>query len=346
LNRDRRADIAIVTAPNTGLLLTTFFNSGSGTFTQGSSFSVNLDQVAHMIAADINADGFMDILMSDYQTTPSVAVFLGASDGNLTAASYFGPNADDVLAVGDVNADGVPDLVTSVHKGSKIAVYLNTTQENAGSLTFSDAIMSSGVMHNLGIALADFNGDGILDAVQSDFFNNYASVVCGTAKGTFTVAGQYNFAHPYPSLSSPIVGDFNEDGHLDFAIANWGTSSHDYSSVDVFLNNGDGTFASAVEYASPLTSPNPEYVTVADVNGDGHQDLITGGGNNGTAVWLGGGNGQFTYSTGWNQDGRTGPAYVGLVNNDRYSDIVTFLCGSTNLSLPGSLQPLLYANCQ
>ena len=61
-------------------------------------------------------------------------------------------------------------------------------------------------------------------------------------------------------------GDFRGVGKTDLAIAN------SANSIDVLLGNGDGTFATAVNY--PLASGFPTAIVAADVNGDGKQDLV------------------------------------------------------------------------
>ena len=62
------------------------------------------------------------------------------------------------------------------------------------------------------------------------------------------------------------VGDFNGDGKADLAVANLGSNN-----VAVLLGNGNGTFATAVTYASGGTAPFS--VAVGDFNGDGKLDL-------------------------------------------------------------------------
>ena len=61
------------------------------------------------------------------------------------------------------------------------------------------------------------------------------------------------------------TGDFNQDGHTDFAIA-------DSLAVDVYLNNGNGTYALSGTY-QPLAA---RQVETADINRDGKLDLDRG----------------------------------------------------------------------
>src|SRR5437588_4328139 len=78
---------------------------------------------------------------------------------------------------------------------------------------------------------------------------------------------------------SVAVGDFNGDGKLDVAVADYNTSA-----VSALLGNGDGTFQVQVEYA---TGTFPHGVAVGEFNGDGKLDLAVAnsGSNNVSVLW-------------------------------------------------------------
>jgi FG-GAP-like repeat/Cep192 domain 4/HYDIN/CFA65/VesB-like, Ig-like domain len=81
-------------------------------------------------------------------------------------------------------------------------------------------------------------------------------------------------------------GDFNGDGKMDLAVANWESNS-----VSVFLSNGDGTFQAAQTVS---TSAEPFSLAVGDFNGDGKIDLAVGFESSvGVSVLLGNGDGTF-----------------------------------------------------
>ena len=67
---------------------------------------------------------------------------------------------------------------------------------------------------------------------------------------------------------SIAVGDFNEDGNLDVAVANFLSNS-----LSVLLGDGAGSFGAAESYA---VGTNPISLTTADLNGDGVLDLAFG----------------------------------------------------------------------
>lgn len=118
------------------------------------------------------------------------------------------------------------------------------------------------------------------------------------------------------SASAVATGDFRNDGIMDMAVAN---SSN---SVDVFLGNGNGGFAAAVNY--PLGSGFPVAIIGGDFNGDGKLDLaVLLGHTKKVAILQGNGDGTFTLLA---QEPSTGNGPIALaaadVNNDGNLDLV------------------------
>jgi hypothetical protein len=174
--------------------------------------------------ADLNGDGNLDAV--GYGDWP-VFAYQGNGRGGLVVASYFYPTSGTrALAVGDFTGDGIPDLAVS---GGAVEIFTGL-----GDGTFEEPIVhfANGYEHT-GVAVADFNADGKLDAVTSDADTGTVSELLGNGDGTLTYAGAYAVGL-FPSAIS--VGDFNGDGRPDVATANAGSNT-----VSVLLNDGAWT---------------------------------------------------------------------------------------------------------
>ena len=107
------------------------------------------------------------------------------------------------------------------------------------------------------------------------------------------VGGQFKHAVYYKlgSQQRPyevITADFNHDGNVDLAIANWLSGS-----VSILLGNGDGTFQKALMFSDP----GPVQIAAGDFDEDGNIDLAVlefgGTGHSVVALYMGEGNGKF-----------------------------------------------------
>ena len=125
------------------------------------------------------------------------------------------------------------------------------------------------------MAVGDVNGDGKLDLViksvsflDSDAFQ--VGVLLGNGDGTFQ-APLLGAAQPGGS-GDLALGDFNNDGRMDAAVADQlGASS---GNLSVFAGNGDGTFQSLIRLDLLTGGNDPLGVAAADLNGDGLVDLV------------------------------------------------------------------------
>jgi hypothetical protein len=324
---DGTPDLAYTAITPAGWNVSVLLNNGDGTFRPVGDFP---GDGAWMTAADLTGNGVIDLVNGS-------KVFLGNGDGTFRFASQIAGTGIHV-AVADVNHDGKPDLVTPLSDAGVLLVYPGN-----GDGTFQSPL-STGIplSGRDAVAVGDFNGDGNLDVAVTG--TNRVRILLGNGDGTFRTGPTYTTPSSTTSLaavdlngdgaldlvaggnvllgngdgtfqapqdnyvgsetSDVTVGDFNGDGAPDFATANVGGAT-----LNVRLNNGDGTFVQAPRYGRTDT---PYFDTAtADVNGDGILDLVSTGG-----VLLGNGDGTFQDPVPF--DGLPSPALaVAVLDGDR-----------------------------
>jgi hypothetical protein len=265
---DMAVSIYSVSGPGTIMVL---LGNGDGTFT-ATAASVQLGTApASLFVGDFNGDGIPDLLATTSSKVGSIVtntttVLLGNGKGDFTAlpASSWQATAVPTFAVGDFNGDGKLDI--AVIGGGQIDVYLGN-----GDGTFATPAGESSSGGTLGpVVVADFNGDGIPDLGFLD-----GTVALGNGDGTFAYLNASPMQAAFQGDIPPIIpqllaaGDFNGDGIPDLAIAC--SDIHEANVVVVLLGNGNGTFRVATEQPGAY---GPEFLGVADFNGDGFADLV------------------------------------------------------------------------
>ena len=229
--------------------------------------------------------------------------------------------AASAIVTADFNQDGIPDFaVSNSNSPQQLTVYLGKGDGSFQAGVSSVVSADPNLYHALGIAAGDFNADGIPDLAFGFNAGGTIAILLGNGDGTFRNGQSLSVPPPNggsTTIENIVVGDFNNDGVLDLAFANDGTSA-----IEVFFGVGDGTFSNAPAIiADPTGMANR--IAVGDVNNDGNLDIVAFQSYNNTfAVILGKGDGTFqsevTYPTG--TDAAQGA--LGDLNHDGYLDIV------------------------
>lgn len=197
------------------------------------------------------------------------------------AATYPAASSPVSVAIGDINGDGKADAVFAVGFANpgKVAIFHG---DGTGALTAAPSLNLGG-QSAFGIAIGDFNRDGIRDLAVSIAGTAKVAILLGTGGGAFATPVEYAIG------SSPgdiAIADFNRDGKADLAIV-----CQVSDAVSVLLGNGDGTFGAAT---SVPVGDAPFGIATADFNGDGNPDLVTANSFSGDlSVLLGDGSGGF-----------------------------------------------------
>jgi Bacterial Ig-like domain (group 3)/FG-GAP-like repeat len=181
------------------------------------------------------------------------------------------------VAVGDLNQDGKPDLITTNSVSGKVAVFLGT----------GDGSFASGVEYAAGslpasVVVADVDGDGRPDVIVCDESEGAIQVLLGIGNGKLQAAQSYAVGIKPAFL---VTGDFNGDGKTDVAVA-----ARSGETLAVLLNDGKGNLQKPV--LSGLHK-SPTSLSAADFNSDGHFDIALANSDGTISVLLGAGNGAF-----------------------------------------------------
>jgi hypothetical protein len=163
------------------------------------------------------------------------------------------------MAIGELNGDGKPEVVTADCDSTTVSVL-----RNRGDGTFestSDYAAGDGPKR---VEIADLNGEGKNDLVVANSGPSISVLL--------NEAGAFGPRASYAVGGSPeevLIADLNGDGQSDLVVVT-GTGSTNVLSV--LLNRGDGTFEPKRDYSPPQ----PYFLDIAlsDVNGDARPDLV------------------------------------------------------------------------
>jgi hypothetical protein len=181
LNSDGRTDI--VTTNTEGNNATVLLANGNGGFdeAQGSPFACG-DAPFGIAIGDVNGDGNPDLAiinspgsMAEGKGKSGLTVLLGDGTGKFTmmkGSPFEAGRIPSRLTIGDVNGDGVNDIVTSDNDSNKVYLFL---MNRNGSVLSSQTITVGN--HPKGVAIADLNGDRKGDVVVCNVADNDITII-------------------------------------------------------------------------------------------------------------------------------------------------------------------------
>ncbi|MGA2575146.1 MAG: VCBS repeat-containing protein [Bryobacteraceae bacterium] len=249
--------------------------NGNGTFHQPQIFAAP-KAVSSITAGSLTKGGYPSVVVST-KASNDVFIYTGNAAGTFSGPSYADLPGYEGVAIGDVNGDGIPDLVST--QG-----YIALGKGN-GKFDAPYQYTINEVQQPRNVVLADLRNDGLTDILTSGYYA--VSVLLSEGKGAYedgiwtSVSG---------GTSCGVAADFNGDGRPDLAVI---------TSTGVSILLGTGKAASPFTPGSTIAINGAACLVTGDLNGDGIPDLLVAvnGSPNALVSYLGNGNGTFTLTS-------------------------------------------------
>jgi hypothetical protein len=247
INGDGKTDLMI--SNDGGTVISIYMGTGLGTFLPFTSFGVAWLTYSFTLA-DFNGDSKLDLAIANTQSWVSIMTGDGSGYFNpfvtfVTSAQY----SSSIISC-DFNDDGKIDLATGNGISNSVSVLLG---DGAGGFSAPTNIATGDARS---IINADFNGDGKMDLATANTLSNKASVLKGDGVGGFSSPINFGVGagtQPW----SVISADFNGDGKMDLAIANYISDN-----ISVLINSTAPNGLDELEMGDKVKIsiyPNPTY---------------------------------------------------------------------------------------
>jgi hypothetical protein len=272
-NGDGNADIAVA-FNGTSTAVQILFGNGDGTFQPGANQATRQSFTNFQLsAADFNEDGKLDLAAA---TDSGMLIMLNDGAGHFTATTSqpFPGTFTQHFAIGDLNNDGHLDLVAIIPNGAVQEAFGNGDGTFRPPVTIASP--SPSTVTGLGsIALGDFNGDGRLDLVFTEFGNSSTGTPSAIHVDLQRLDGTFSGAQitltPTFHPAGLLIGDFNGDGQPDIATLS-GNDPADPSALAVYLGQSILKFSAPTLFS---VSSLPIALLDANLTNTSALDLVT-----------------------------------------------------------------------
>jgi hypothetical protein len=266
-NQDNRPDVAQLDPYQNEVLVFLSYPFG---LAPGIRFRVGSRPTA-LRAADVDGDLRLDLVVAN-EVSNNLTVLPGVATGYFgTPRHYLTSGGPTDVAVADFTGDGRPDLLSA--DAASIGQHNLTLMPNRGSGLFQNPSSANLGHYGSRVALADLNGDGLLDAAvagEGPSGGGELSVLLGLGDGHFGPARAWGTSGLGPGWI--VARDLTGDARPEILVTHYGNST-----FAVYTNDGQGGFPTRNTRWIPRTGNGVGGVTTADFNGDGRYDVAVAG---------------------------------------------------------------------
>ena len=281
---DLDAALAVELGPNR-----LYINNGQGQFTwQKGALGTKAHDSEHVLSADFNRDGFPDLIFVA-EEDHAHQLFLGGAGGVFTEASDRLPRMSEGngLAVGDVNGDGLPDIIVAnsaeerpgkPRASAQDFLWLNNPQQPGHFIDATDTHLPREADDAQDIALTDIDGDGDLDMVVANE-NPPNRLLLNDGKGHFREAPKALQLLVPMETREVHVFDANGDGRKDILFLNLTSNNKAWDKdpqARLLINRGKAKFRDETAKRLPANRFSSWGGMPIDFNRDGAMELLIG----------------------------------------------------------------------
>lgn len=279
---DGDGDIDIVTNSGTTNSIAWFENmDGQGNFSEEHIITTDIATYTKIYVADLDGDGDMDILTSDY-TNDDVSWFK-----NINGQGDFGPKqviSTDVqrpqgISAADIDGDGDLDvLATSQLFDHKLVWFENLNGQGSFG---PERFVSPDIQSQSLVTTADLDNDGDLDVI-SGAYSQGIIYWYKNLNGLGSFGPEQQITNQIEYLRDINLADLDNDGDLDLMSA----SATD-DKIAYYLNtNGQGNFGPQQVVVEINGTNRPYTIMSIDIDGDGDKDILSASNGDDKIAWL------------------------------------------------------------
>jgi hypothetical protein len=237
----------------------------------------------NVAAGDLDGDGMPDLVVANGNSDNVSVLHNTSTPGTISASSFAakvdfasGFNGPVFGAIGDIDGDGKPDIVTANSGAASVSVRRNTS--TPGSISFAAKVDFTTGSTPAAVAIGDVDGDGKPDLAVTNAAAgvNTLSVLRNTSTpGNISFTAKVDFATG-ATPRSVAIGDLDGDGKPDLVAANSATSPAS-TTISVLRNTSTAGIIDLTSFAAKVdftAGTGPRYVAIGDADGDSKPDLV------------------------------------------------------------------------